>query len=66
MDGLDDFLGPHGGPVNVGFIHPDSEPFCTQILHHPNHLLLILSRITDENVRVQIALLASSSFLIND
>jgi hypothetical protein len=48
--------------VDVGFIHPDSEPLCMQVLHHPNHLLLVLSRITDENVRVQIALLASPNF----
>ena len=58
VDGLDDFLGPHGGAVDVGFIHPDAKSLFAQILHQANHLLLVLPRVTNENVRVQRGLFA--------
>ena len=58
VNGLDDFLGPHGGAVDAGFIHPDAQPLFAQILHQPNHLLLVLPRVTNENVRVQGGLFA--------
>ena len=62
MDSLDDFLGPHSGTVNVGFIHPDGKPLFAQILHQSNHLMLILTRVTDEYVWIQILLLPSPNF----
>ena len=58
VNGLDDFLGPHGGAVDVGFIHPDAQPLFAKILHQPNHLLLVLTRVTYKNVRVQCGLFA--------
>ena len=54
MDSLDDFLGPHSGAMDVGFIHPHCQPLLTQILHQPNNLMLILSRVTNENFRAQV------------
>ena len=58
VDGLDDLLSPHGGAVDVGFIHPDVEALFAKIVHQPVHLLLILARIADEYVLVHCALLS--------
>ena len=50
-DGLDDFLGPHGGAVDVGFVHPDGHALRAQVLNHLDDLLLVLPRVADKNVR---------------
>ena len=50
-NGLDDFLGPHGGAVDVGFVHPDGHALLAQVLNQLDDLLLVLPRVTDKNVR---------------
>ena len=64
VDSVDNFLGPHGGAVDVGFIHPDAQFLFAQILHQPNHLLLVLSRVANKNVRVQGRLFAFFDSLV--
>ena len=58
VDGLDDFLGPHGGAADVDIVHPDVESLLMKIAHQLDHLLLVFPRITYENVRAQRALFA--------
>ena len=40
--------------MNVGFIHPDSQPLTPKILDQLDDFLLVLSRVTDENIRVHV------------
>ena len=53
-DGFDDFLGPQGRPVDVGFIHPDGQTLGAEILDQFDHLLLVLPRVTYKNVRCHV------------
>ena len=53
-NGLDDFLGPHGGPVDVGLVHPDGHALPAQVLNQLDDLLLVLPRVTDKNVRAHV------------
>lgn len=53
-DGFDDFLGPHGGAVDVGLVHPDGHSLSTEVLDQLDDLLLVLPRVTDENVRCHV------------
>ncbi len=53
-DCLDDFLGPHGGAVDVGLVHPDGHALLAQVLNQLDDLLLVLPRVTDKNVRAHL------------
>ena len=53
-DGLNDLLGPYGGTVNIGFVHPYVEPLAPEIIHEFNHLLLVFTGVTDKNIRAHL------------
>ena len=40
--------------MNVGFIHPVSQSLTPKILDQLDDFLLVLSRVTDENIRIPV------------